>query len=348
MIKEKRKGLSLTASVYLLAVLACVLTFVFFPQKSVINKYMMKVTNEGLIYFIATLGLCVMLGMGGQVTFSTAGMMGIGAYSTAIATTRFGMATLPALLLSVVLGGLLSFVIGLALFRLKGSYFSFASIGFTTLLFTVFSNWMEVTGGPDGISRIPKLDLYFFQCGNYYDYFRVYFVVAILCFLIVLRMRRTSFGRSLASVRDDEIAASCLGINTYMTKVFSFVIAGVFACLAGAMYALHSNYISPEPFKYDQSAIYLIMVMLGGVDSTFGAFIGSMLLTILPENMRFLKSYYKLVYGVGVIILMVVMPMGIMGFVTMLKNKLRAYFKKRRADAFQDETEVAQDGGMLT
>ena len=127
MIKEKRKGLSLTASVYLLAELACVLTFVFFPQKSVINKYMMKVTNEGLIYFIATLGLCVMLGMGGQVTFSTAGMMGIGAYSTAIATTRFGMATLPALLLSVVLGGLLSFVIGLALFRLKGSYFSFAS-----------------------------------------------------------------------------------------------------------------------------------------------------------------------------------------------------------------------------
>ena len=325
---------------YALAVVAFFAILIFFPQKAVISKYMCKVTNEGFIYFIAVLGLCVMLGMGGQVTFSTAGMMGIGAYTTAILTTRFGMDTLPAMIIAVAGGGIFSFIMGLALFRLKGSYFSFASIGFTTLLFTIFSNWMDVTGGPDGISKIPKLDLYFFQCKNYYDYFRVYFVIAVVCFLIVLRMRKTSFGRALASVRDNEIAARSFGINAYMTKVYSFMIAGVFACLAGAMYAVHANYISPEPFKYDQSAIYLIMVMLGGVDSTFGAFIGSMLLTILPEKMRFLQSYYKLVYGVGVIILMVFMPMGIMGFVSMIKEKIRTTLKKKKAGK-QPATEVS-------
>ena len=337
---NKKKGITLTHVGYFLAVIACILVFIFVPQKAVLSKYMAKVTNEGFIYFIAVLGLCVMLGMGGQVTFSTAGLMGIGAYTTAILTTRFGWDTLPAMTVAVVAGGIFSFVVGLALFRLKGSYFSFASIGFTTLLFTIFSNWMEVTGGPDGISKIPKLDLYFFQCADYYDYFRVYFIIAIVCFLIVLRMRSTSFGRALASVRDNEIAARSFGINAYMTKVYSFTIAGVFACLAGAMYALHANYISPEPFKYDQSAIYLIMVMLGGVDSTFGAFIGAMLLTIMPEKMRFLQSYYKLVYGVGVIILMNVMPMGIMGFYSVMRNKLRTFIKKKKAEKLLAQTDA--------
>lgn len=333
----KKKEFNLTHLGYIIAIIICVLVFIFVPQKSVMSRYMAKVCNEGFIYFIAVLGLCVMLGMGGQVTFSTAGMMGVGAYITAILTTRLELDTLPAMIVAVLVGGIFSFIMGLALFRLKGSYFSFASIGFTTLLYTIFSNWMDMTGGPDGISRIPKLDLYFFQCKNYYDYFRVYFIVAIICFLIVLRMRKTSFGRALASVRDNEIAARSFGINAYMTKVYSFTIAGVFACLSGAMYAVHANYISPEPFKYDQSAIYLIMVMLGGVDSTFGAFIGSMLMTILPEKMRFLQSYYKLVYGVGVIILMVFMPMGIMGFYSMLRNKVRTIIKGKKAAAAQTE-----------
>ena len=341
MLMTRKKGFTLTHAGYLIAALLCVLIFVLLPNEDTLSRYMAKVINEGLIYFIAVLGLCVMLGMGGQVTFSTAGMMGIGAYGTAILATRFGMPTLPALLISVVVGGIFSFVMGLALFRLKGSYFSFASIGFTTLLYTIFSNWMEVTGGPDGISRIPALDLGFFSCDNYYDYFRVYFIVAIICFLVVVRMRKTSFGRALASVRDNEIAARSFGINAYMTKVFSFTIAGVLACLAGAMYALHAGYISPEPFKYDQSAIYLIMVMLGGVDSTFGAFIGSMLLTILPEQMRFLQSYYKLVYGVGVIILMVVMPMGVMGMVHALRNKIRMIIKRKKNAPVQAGTEVS-------
>lgn len=343
MVLQKKKGITLSHVGYALAVLICVVAFFYLPQKDVLGKYMTKVTNEGFIYFVAVLGLCVMLGMGGQVTFSTAGMMGIGAYATAILTTRFGWDTLPAMVVAVICGGIFSFIMGLALFRLKGSYFSFASIGFTTLLFTIFSNWMEVTGGPDGINMIPKLDLYFFRCDDYYDYFRVYFIIAIVCFLIVLRMRKTSFGRALASVRDNEIAAKSFGINAYLTKVYSFTIAGVFACLAGAMYALHANYISPEPFKYDQSAIYLIMVMLGGVDSTFGSFIGAMLLTILPEKMRFLQSYYKLVYGIGVIILMNVMPMGIMGFYTVLRHKLRNFIKEKKAAKAGSSLQTAEE-----
>lgn len=285
------KKFSLKLLSWILFAVVCVAMFVILPNKSVTNRYMMKVINEGFIYFIAVLGLSVMLGMGGQVTFSTAGIMGVGAYICAILTTRYGFTSVQALLVALVVGGIFSLIAGLALFRLKGSYFSFASIGLTQLLFTIMSNWMEMTGGPDGINKIPGLDLGFFTCKNYYDYFKVYFVIALLCGFAVQRIRKTYLGRALASVRDNELAAQCLGVNVYRTKVISFVIAGLFACFAGGLYTFQAGYISPDLFKYDRSAIYLIMVMLGGVDSTIGAFIGSLLLTILPEKMRFLSDY---------------------------------------------------------
>lgn len=329
MLTARKKGFNSTHVGYIAAALICLLVFLMIPREAVLNRYMAKVVNEGFVYFVAVLGLCVMLGMGGQVTFSTAGLMGVGAYGTALLTTRLGVQPVLAVLITLIVGTVFSFIMGLALFRLKGSYFSFASIGFTTLLYTIFSNWIDVTGGPDGISRIPELNLGFVTCDNYYTYFRVYFIIAIICFLAVVRMRKTSFGRALASVRDNEIAASSFGINVYITKVYSFTIAGFFACLAGAMYALLEGYISPLPFAYDQSAIYLIMIMLGGVDSTFGAFLGAMMLTILPEQLRFLASYYKLVYGVVVIILMIFMPMGIMGIVNGIRHKIRNSMKKK-------------------
>jgi len=318
----------------LVACLVCVILVIVVPHDGVTSRYMMKVINEGLIYFIAVLGLNVMLGMGGQVTYSTAGMMGIGAYMTAILCTRYNWMPIPALLFSLLIGGLFSFLVGLALFRLKGSYFAFASIGFTNLLVTIFSNWMNMTGGPDGMGNIPNIVSGLNSRNKYYVYFYICFGIAVLCYLFVLRLRKTSYGRALASVRDNEISAQAFGVNVYMTKVYSFVIAGVFACLAGGMYALMEGFISPEPFKYDQSAIYLIMVMLGGVDSTMGAFVGAFLLTILPEKMRWLDTYYKLVYGVGVIVLMVFMPMGIMGFFEKQKNKVYSKIRKKKLQKF--------------
>lgn len=314
------------------------IAFFVIPTSSFMSRYMMKVFNDGLIYFIAVLGLSVMLGMGGQVTYSTAGLMGVGAYTTAILSTKFGWNTGLAILAALIAGGIFSFIIGLALFRLKGSYFSFASIGLTNLLVTIFSNWMEMTDGPDGITRISKLNLGFITFTDFYSYFRVLFIISVFCYLIVLRLRKTSYGRALASVRDNEITAASFGVNCYMTKVYSFVIAGVFACLAGGLYAVHAGFISPEPFKYDQSAIYLIMVMLGGVDNTFGALLGASLLTILPEKLRWLNEYYKLIYGVGVIVLMVFMPMGLMGIVDSLKRKIYSKLKqKRKEDTMETE-----------
>ncbi|MBQ4012047.1 MAG: branched-chain amino acid ABC transporter permease [Erysipelotrichales bacterium] len=309
---------------------AVVLLLLFFLVPTSVNPYIMKVINLGLIYFVAVAGLCVILGMGGQPTFSTAGMMGLGAYTVALLTTLKGWSPVPALIVAVLWVSVFSIFMGLALFRLKGSYFSFASIGFTSLIFTVLTNWLDLTGGPDGIKNIPRLGIGEFVCKNYYDYFRVLFIIALVCYLIIQRIRKSYLGRALGCVRDNEIAAQCMGINAYRTKVISFIIAGAFAAFAGGLYALHERYISPAPFQYDQSAIYLIMIMLGGVNSTGGALIGSLFMTWLPERIRFLASYSRLIYGIGVIILMNVMPMGIMGMIDNLRYKLRKKLKKAK------------------
>ncbi|MGI6162107.1 MAG: branched-chain amino acid ABC transporter permease [Christensenellales bacterium] len=317
---------------YILAV-AAILFGIFIPR-IYSNAYMLTVMCNALISTIAVYGLSIILGMGGQVTFSTAGMMGIGAFVTGIGTVRFGLHPILCLVLSIVIVGIFSLIIGLLLFRLRGTYFAFATIALVQVLFVVMLNWKEATGGAEGLPGIPPLDLGFMTASSPLDYFYIIFGFSIICGLIVHRVRTSSLGRSLASVRDNEIAANSLGVNVFRTKVVGFVIAGIFAAIAGSLYAHVNTYLSAEAFTFDHSGIFLIMVMLGGVASTVGAFVGTVLLTILPEAMRFMQTYYKLVYGIGVIIVMVFMPMGIAGMVKDLLMRIT-----RRKTPAVDDTE---------
>ena len=279
------------------------------------DDYLLTVMCNAMISAIVVFGLSIMLGMGGQVTFSTAGMMGIGAFTTGAMTTKLHLHPLLALGGSILVVCIVSLLIGLVLFRLKGTYFAFATIALVQIVYVILQNWKPVTGGAEGMPNIPPLDLGFMVVNSTIKYFYVIFVLALICGLIVHRIRTSSLGRSLSSVRDNEIAAYCLGVNVFRTKVISFVISGAFAALAGSLYAHLNTYLSAESFTFEQSGIYLIMVMLGGVSSTVGAFFGAVLLTILPELMRFLQTYYKLVYGIGVIVIMVFMPQGVAGMV---------------------------------
>lgn len=318
-----------------IALVILTIAFIFIVPQVMPNQYMMTIMDNAIIYFIAILGLTVMLGMGGQVTFSLAGTMGVGAFTVAIATVRGNIHPLIATGLAVIISAIFSYLLGIALFRLKGTYFAFASIALVQILYSLMLNWKQVTGGADGISGIPPLDLGFYVCKNKYDYFYVLIVIALICGLIVNRIRNSSLGRSLASIRDNEIAARCLGVNVYQTKIISFVLAGAFSGLSGALLAFMNTNITSELFTFEQSSIFLVMAMLGGIGSTMGAFVGTILLTMLPEWMRFMASYYKFVYGVGVILLMIFMPMGLAGMV-------KTFFKKRKKTQNQPiKSEVA-------
>lgn len=300
------------------------------------TPYGMMVVNVAIINYIAALGLSVMLGLGGMLSFATVSMMGIGAYFAANLTSgRLGFAipTLPALAIAVIASGVSALIIGMILLRLKGTYFTFATIGLVQVTWSVYLNYKPLCGGPDGISSIPTLNFFGFVPSDYKEWFYVLMVVAVGVGLIVERLRTTSLGRSLASIRDNEIAANTLGVNVYMTRVWAFVIAGMLAGFAGCMYAMHAKFISSDLFTFDVSTTYVIMVMLGGVNSTPGVFIGAVLVMMMPEWLRSMERYLKLMWGIGVILLMMFMPMGLAGMASYLLKRLISPKKDRHGPA---------------
>ena len=145
----------------------------------------------------------------------------------------------------------------------------------------------------------------------------------LLVSIAVERIRSTKLGRSLAAVRDNETAAKTFGINVYMTKVYAFVIAGAICGFAGAIYAMMNKYISADTFSFDVGVQYIIMAMLGGVNNTVGCIVGAILIGMLPEWLRSMEGYMQLIYGVGVILLMIFMPMGLSGLLQSLLKKWR-------------------------
>jgi branched-chain amino acid transport system permease protein len=300
----------------------CIVLFTIIVPR-VTNTYSMTVMNTALIYFIASLGISVLLGMGGNISFATCAFMGFGAFVTTNLSVKLGIHSVISMVLAVVATCLFSWVMGLILLRLKGSYFTFATIGLVQIMWSIYTNFKPFSGGPDGISRIPRLDFIFYKPRTVLDYFYVLMIFAVLCGVIVERLRKTSLGRSLASIRDNEIAAQSLGVNVYRTNVIGFIISGAFAGLAGALLAHHNTFISASQFTFEQSTMFVIMVMLGGVSSTPGAFIGAMIVTMLPEWLRPLKEYIRFVYGIGIMILMVFMPMGLAGVAKSITNKLK-------------------------
>lgn len=295
--------------------------------------YSIMVMNMAIINYIAALGLSIMLGMCGMLSFATVSFMGLGAYVVANTTTGrlggFSIPTLPALVLAVVVSGVAALLVGMVLLRLRGTYFTFASIGLVQVTWAIYLNYKPLCGGPDGISGIPPINILGFVPADYYQWFYLLMAIAVLVGILVERIRITSFGRSLASIRDNEIAANTLGVNVYMTKVWAFVIAGMLAALAGSLYVMHIKFVSGDLFTFDISTTFVIMVMLGGVSSTPGVFVGAALVMMMPEWFRVVERYLKLMYGIGVILLMMFMPMGLAGMANIFLRKAFSVLRRK-------------------
>lgn len=299
---------------------------VFSIVQSTNSDYMMRVLNIAMITYLCVLSVYVLLGMCGQNSFAQAGLWGVGAYVTANFVMKLGCGTITAFIAAVVGTSLFAFILGFAFFRLKQYYFTFASVGLMTILNGLFMNWKEVTGGALGISNIPT-----FSIGNYitnseFSKYVVIFPVCIIISLLVKILFNSRLGRSFMAIRDNEMAANCLGINSLLTKSIAFAISGALCGAAGALYAFLTGYLSFQSFTYQQSTMYLIMIMLGGTISPTGAIIGTLIISLLQEWVRPLQNYMQLIYGAGIMILMIVQPEGILGGGKALYEK----FNKRK------------------
>lgn len=272
------------------------------------------------IYLIVAMSLNLLMGYAGLLQIAHAAYYGIGAYTTALLITNFGLGFLPSLCAAAFVSGILSLLISLPAWRFKGDYFVMLSLAVQVALYSLMYNWTGLTNGPFGITGISKpviLGNGFVTQGNI---FVLYSLLTILCGLVIFILLRAPWGRALKAMRDDELAARGLGKNTRLLKLQAFFIASAFVAVAGGMYASYVSYIDPTSFTLDESILMLSMVVIGGTGNFRGPIVGAIILIAIPEILRFLylpdpvaANLRLLAYGLLLIIMVHLRPQGIAG-----------------------------------
>jgi branched-chain amino acid transport system permease protein len=292
-------------------------------------------------------GLSVVLGLCGQINLAQAAFFGFGAYAVGLGTTDLHLSywiCLPAGCLTALVAGAF---LGMSTLRLGGHYLAMVTISFQQIVTLVMINAIGVTHGPDGVSNIGRPQL--FATSQAY----LAFCVAALAIVgyVVWHLPDTKLGRAMRAVRDNELAAGVNGIDVFRTKVSAFAICAALGGLAGGLFAGGFAYVSPDQFSFAESIVFLTMSLLGGVASPIGSVIGTGLLILIPEWLRFLKSIpglYLAIYGLFVILIIRFMPDGIWGFVASGFERWRAKVKTPPAvKALQLEPANAGGGIVL-
>ena len=277
------------------------------------DGYVANILMQAATYAIAVFGLSIVLGLCGQINLAQAAFFALGAYAVALGTVDhqlpFWLCLVGGMTLALAAGAAL----GLSTLRLGGHYLAMVTISFQQILTVVLINATGFTHGPDGVSSIPR------PTGFTSVQAFLALVVAILASsgYLVWRLADTRLGRAMRAVRDNELAASANGIDIFRTKLIAFALAALLAGLGGGLFAGGFSYISPDQFAFADSIVLLTMALLGGASSPVGAAIGTGLLILIPEWLRFLKSVpglYLAVYGLAVILIVIFMPDGIWGY----------------------------------
>ena len=304
-----------------LTVLIAAMTVVA-PLLLPMTAYYLNLSMQAATYAVAVVGLTIVLGYTGQINLAQAAFFGLGAYSVALGTVSFGLSFWLALFVGIVIASVAGVVLGLTSLRLGGHYLAMVTISFQQILTLVLTNWISLTRGPDGIPGIARPMVFGFSFADSGTYLALCVGVLWVVGFCVERLKHSKLGRAMQAVRDNELAAGVVGVDTYRTKVIAFTLCALLGGLGGGLFAGGFTYISPDQFSFAESVVFLTMALLGGVRSPFGATLGTALLILLPEWLRFLKTTYLAVYGGAIILLMVFMPEGIWGFLEALRRRL--------------------------
>lgn len=281
------------------------------------DGYVIQLLNIAILNAIVVLGLNFATGWVGQINFGQAAFYGLGAYTTAIAT-KAGLPWITTPVLSAVVVIIASLALGLPTLRLRTYYLAMTTIGFGEIVRLVIVHWEPVTGGTSGLRAIPGISVFGFGPEGQVQHYYLLIVVLALGALVAARIRRSSLGRAMIATKDSEIAAEQSGVDTVRTKLLAFMIGAVYAGLAGCLYASSIRFISPDSFSGIQAILLMTMLIVGGMGSIAGCIIGAVALTILPEALRFLGQWYLVLYGLGVIAVIVLAPGGIASLGTKL------------------------------
>ncbi len=289
--------------------------------------------NESSFYFrmaalvavfgLAAIGLNVLMGFAGQVSLGHAGFMGIGAYAVAVGPAHLGLPPLLCLVVGPVLAALLAFVVGRPILRLKGHYLAVATLGFGILVAMVLNNEAQWTGGPDGMA-VARIELFGWRVRGAETWFWITGIVLVVGAWLATNLLDSPTGRALRAVHDSEVAASVAGIDVARAKLAAFVISAVFAALAGALLALMNGFITPDAAGFLHSIELVVMIVLGGLGSVFGAVVGAAVLVSLPQALTGFQEYEYAMLGLVLMLVMIFLRAGIVPSVLARLSRRRA------------------------
>jgi branched-chain amino acid transport system permease protein len=304
---------------YLAGVIA---TIALIPTILKSNYYLSVLLTIGL-NTILVLGLNLLMGYAGQLSLGHAAFYGLGAYVSGILTATYGIHPIAAAAAAVVLVGCIALVVGIPSLKLRGQYLAMATLGFGIIVYIVLKEMGWLTGGPSGLTGIPKLSVFGFTFDN--DLKKYYLVWGIaLCVLIVSNnIVKSRVGRALRAIHTSETAAASLGVNIKRYKLIVFIISAMLASIAGSLFAHVMNFISPSSFGFNVSIVLVTMVVVGGMASIWGSIFGASVLTLLPMSLSFFEEFDIIIYGAILMIIMIVMPEGLTrGVVDRIKGRL--------------------------
>ena len=275
------------------------------------NTYFYDVAVNAMFNAIVCVGLNLLIGYAGQISLGHAGFFALGAYGSAILTTTYGLPPLAALVLSAAAVGLLAFVVGRPILKLKGHYLAMATLGIGIIIHIVLKTESGITGGPDGMSLDNFSVLGLVISGDRMWYW-VTGVLLILTVWLALNLIDSPVGRALRAVHGSEVGAEVVGVDTSSYKVLVFVVSAVFASIVGSLFAHKNGFITPDIAGFFHSVELVTMVVLGGMASTFGAVIGAVILTLLPQVLAAVEQYEAMILGAIMMGTMIFMPKGLL------------------------------------
>src|SRR3954454_19305831 len=281
------------------------------------STYYLRVAALVFIFALAVLGLNLLMGFAGQVSLGHAGFFGIGAYAVAVGPTHLHIPSWAALIIGAGAAGLLAYIVGRPILKLKGHYLAVATLGLGLLIAMVFTNEAKWTGGPDGMP-VPRLDLFGWRPRGSLTWYWISGGTLLIAALLAVNLMDSPTGRTFRAIHDSEVAASVLGVDVARYKSIAFVLSAIYAAVAGGYLALFDGLVTPAAAGFLRSIEFVSMAVLGGLGSIFGSIVGAALLVVLPQMLTVFHDYEHIALGLIMMICMIFLRAGIVPSVAAL------------------------------
>lgn len=295
------------------------------------SNYLLSVMIFIALHTILTVGLALLLGYAGQVSLGQAGFYGLGAYISGILTSKYGVNAWLALVLAAIATAAFAYIVGRQILQLKGNYLAMATLALGIIVYVAFAELDFLTGGPSGLLGIPHLSIGSFRFNTDFRFYYLIWAITLVVLAVSLNIVNSRTGRAMRALHTAETAAETLGVDTATVKVQVFALSALYASIAGSLYVHYVVFVNPSPFDFGFSVELVVMAVVGGLASVWGALFGAAAITVLVQAIQSLMHSLTgrggeveiIAFGLILILVMVFMPEGLTRGVINAFNRLR-------------------------